>query len=320
MEKALLENFLQTECTSLNFVENLQTFLYSFLPAHVEWDVSAVLDYVAEFFGADLQQYEKQCETLGDFADFDINASSMKAMLFFRLTSAIFSVDEKTALKLHDAVSSLLAICLHPACTIGKGAVLFDAANCKVDKNVAIGENFTCFGNTIITDSVKQNKKVGQKLVVGDACTFYSCTVLGAINIGDDVVINRNCVVLDSVESGKIVSIINQLQITKNEKRSKMPSQTLIVYGIVPKFKNTFVIIGEGFYNPTVLIKIKDIKDVEHSITYWDKNKIIVKIKNTTPFNSFAVKQNKIVLLVHNNKLIVINSFALTKVLTSLSK
>ena len=111
------------------------------------------------------------------------------------------------------------------------------------------------------------------------------------------------------------VSIVNQLQLTK--RINTLPSQKLTIFGVVPKFKNCIKILGEGFYNPTVLIKLKNEKTINYQITFWDKNKIIVKFKNKA-LTSKDLVGIKLIVLSNADKVIVLNSFGLNKTLLSL--
>ena len=85
----------------------------------------------------------------------------------------------------------------------------------------------------------------------------------------------------------------------------------------MPKFKNCIKILGEGFYNPTVLIKLKNEKTINYQITFWDKNKIIVKFKNKA-LTSKDLVGIKLIVLSNADKVIVLNSFGLNKTLLSL--
>lgn len=186
--------------------------------------------------------------------------------------------------------------------------------------NVYISDNVTIENDCTIGSNVSLgNYKNKDAIHIGNNVTLHSgVKVFGVVNIGDNVEVSPNCIVLEDVDKDKKVEIVNQLQVTENQSKNYLPSQQMLFYGIYPKFKNTFVIIGEGFYNPTVLLKVKD-KSINYNITYWDKNKIIVKIKNSTPFSEDTAKKVKLILLCRDNKIVVLNSLGLEKTLISLS-
>ena len=97
-----------------------------------------------------------------------------------------------------------------------------------------------------------------------------------------------------------------------------MPSQQMYFYGLYPKFKNGFVIIGDGFYNPVVMLKNKN-KSLDYKISYWDKNKIIVKLKTSSPLTLQEASATKIIILCRGCKLAVLKSQGLVKALTTLA-
>ncbi len=115
-------------------------------------------------------------------------------------------------------------------------------------------------------------------------CILNKNVKVAFCNIGEGCEICENAIVRENILDHSEVKIINQCQITKKEK-SYIPSQELIIYGLVPKYKNTLTIYGDGIYNPKVIIRSGD-KKIESQIEYWDKSKIILKLKG------FLEKQN----------------------------
>ena len=217
------------------------------------------------------------------------------------------------------AVKTLIDI--HPAAKIGKQFFIDHGANTVIGATCEIGERCTIFHDVILgSKNVKANENVKRHPTLkNDVTVCGGARILGNITIGNNVFIAPHAVVLDDVEDNQQVLIVNQVQITKNMQYSYLPSQKLIVYGIVPKFKNSVYILGESFYNPTVLIKLKNNKELNYSVTYWDKYKIIVKFKNTTPLDKDTTKGAKLIILNNNNKVIVVNNIGLEKALTTLT-
>lgn len=130
--------------------------------------------------------------------------------------------------------------------------------------------------NTIDTDNniLSNDKKL---YVIDKKCIIKSGATIKFCILGQNVIVNENCIVRENIISDSVVDIVNQLQIV-NTPNTYIPSQMLSVYGLVPKYKNILTIFGEGIYNPNVIIRDGN-KKVSSEIEYWDKNKIIVKIK-----------------------------------------
>lgn len=108
-------------------------------------------------------------------------------------------------------------------------------------------------------------------------CIINNSAKVSFCDIGIGCEICENAIVRENVPSGAKVNIVNQHQIVVREK-TYIPSQELTIYGLVPKYKNTLTIYGEGIYNPNVIIRYAD-KKVISEVEYWDKTKIILKIK-----------------------------------------
>lgn len=218
-----------------------------------------------------------------------------------------------------EKVASQTGIDIHPQAIIGEQFFIDHGVGIVIGATTIIGKCCNIFNNVILgSKNVKTAKQTKRHPTLKDNVTICAgCRVLGDITIGNNCFISPNAVVLDDVPDNTHISIINQLQLSKNGNR--LPSQKMIVYGVVPKFKNSIKILGEGFYNPTVLIKLKGEKQLNYNIVYWDKNKILIKIKNTTPFEHNSVSGAKIVILSNADKVIITQSYGLTKTLTTLS-
>lgn len=188
-----------------------------------------------------------------------------------------------------------------------------DVINCnriKISGKVLIGEQCTLFSNVSISGNI---------IIKNNVTLCENVHIPKDVTIEDNCIIERNCIVLENLEKNSVLKIITQQQI-KQRYGNSLQSQKVYVYGIVPKFKNTFIILGEGFYNPTIFIKLKNEKTLNYTITYWDKNKIIVKIKSFFKFTNKQVDNVKVTLFSNSEKLIILNSVGLEKCLLSLQK
>jgi len=235
--------------------------------------------------------------------------------IFYR--SLIETLKEKTFenrdLILNDLTNSCFCktnMYLNFDCKLGGNLDIYNASRFSLNVS-SIGDNCEV-GNNVIVNKKDLELKIKNNVVLKD-----NVVIIGGLTLKDNSKVNENCVLTDSLEEYDEVNVINQLQITNT--KNKIHTKKLEVYGIIPKFKNAFVIIGEGFYNPTVLIKLKNQnKELRYEVDYWDKNKIIVKVKNTTPLINKVVKGLKIVILSNEEKVVILNNFAVEKCLVSL--
>jgi len=189
-------------------------------------------------------------------------------------------------------------------------------------ENVLIDKGFKIYNNVVICNGVKLidktyglfDKKV--TFIKSNTIINNNVKIYANSNIGEKVEIGDGCTIRENISDNSIVSLITDLQIKKSKLSSRIPSQELNVFGVVPKYKNTFVIYGEGFYNPKVKL-LSDSYNVETEISYWDKNKIIVKIKS---FNIKDFLKNMLILFSNGQRIVLSNNIGLQKTLKNLQK
>ena len=288
-------------------------------------------DYVYSTFMLDAEfivQKDPSLNTIEDLINAKTKASI--ATYLYRIANFFYYADlslDQVALRaackqLMQECLSLTTIDIHPAAKIKKGFFIDHGANVVIGETCEIGEFCNLINNIILgSQNVINAKSIKRHPTLKDHVTVCAgARILGDITLGNNVFIAPYAVVLEDIEDDQKVIITNQLQLTKNSNLACLPSQKLVIYGVVPKYKNSLVIMGESFYNPTVLIKLKGAKTLTYQITYWDKNKIIIKIKNDKPFDKESVEQAKIIVLSNSNKVVLLNNIGLTKTLTNLSQ
>lgn len=191
---------------------------------------------------------------------------------------------------------------------IGENFNIFSSKNIYIENGVCIGNDVT------LANNIKIGNKKTKPRILNNVKICDNVNIFGNIIIGNNVEIKHGCYITDNIEDNQTISIINQLQLVTKTTKNYLPSQTLIVYGIIPKFKNTIQIVGEGFYNPIVNFKNCS-QNLDYSITYWDKNKILIKFKNTKPIFCDHVICS---LLCNHVKINILNSVGLTRALENL--
>lgn len=228
-------------------------------------------------------------------------------------------VSETVARNFMEMVAVNTSIDIHPLAQIDIGFFIDHGVNVVIGSTCVIGKHCNLFNDVVLGSKNVINPQTGKRHpTLKDNVTICAgAKILGDITIGNNCFVSPQAVVLEDVPDNTHVSIVNQLQISK--KINCLPSQKMVVYAVVPKYKNILKILGEGFYNPTVLIKLKNDKTLNYAITYWDKNKILIKIKNTTPFNLHSTHGAKIIILSNADKVVVTQSYGLTKLLTNLN-
>ena len=224
---------------------------------------------------------------------------------------------QKLAREFMEQVAVDTGVDIHPQARIDEMFFIDHAKNIVIGATTLIGKRCNLFNDVVLgSKNVKSSQNIKRHpTILNDVTICAGARVLGDITIGNNVFICPQAVVTDNIPDNTTVSIVNQLQLTK--RINTLPSQKLTIFGVVPKFKNCIKILGEGFYNPTVLIKLKNEKTINYQITFWDKNKIIVKFKNKA-LTSKDLVGIKLIVLSNADKVIVLNSFRLNKTLLSL--
>lgn len=294
LSKSEYEKYLKELFVNVDYVQELSDYAYF---KFVQW-----VDFILSKYALDKTQ--------------EIS-SNKNYLVFIFFRSLIETLKEKNFenkdLVLNDLTNSCFCktnMFLNYDCKIGNNLDIFNSSRFSI--------NVTSIGNNCeIENNVIANKKDLELIIKDNVRLKQNAVVIGGLTLDNNSVVCENCVLTDSLCEYEEAKIINQLQITNT--KNKINPQKLEVYGIIPKFKNAFVIIGEGFYNPTVLIKLRNQnKELKYEVDYWDKNKIIIKIKNTIPMLSKVVKGLKIVILSNSEKVVILNNFAVEKCLVSL--
>ena len=243
--------------------------------------------------------------------------SSKNYLIFMYYRALIDTLRKETFENKEFVLNDLTNVCfcktnmfLNYDCELGKNLDIYNCAKFSICAS-RIGNNCEIFNNVIV------NKNNQELLIMDNVKLKQNCVVVGGVTLNNNSVVNEFCVVTDDLSDYEEAKIVNQVQTTST--KNKINTKKIEIYGVVPKFKNSFVIIGEGFYNPTVLIKLKNQnKELRYEVDYWDKNKIIIKIKNTSPLSKSVVKGLKIIILSNDEKVVILNNFAVEKCLLSL--
>lgn len=177
---------------------------------------------------------------------------------------------------------------INPSAKISHGLVIDHGFHTKIavdNEGVVIGEtceigkNCTILnGVTIGASDVNKGKKNGRRHPkIGSNVTICAnARILGAIEIGDNVMISPFSVVTHDIPNNCKVSIVNQLQIEK--KNNFEPN--IILYGLIP-FNDNFLISGTNLLGCEVFLCDSDTLS----------NEICVDIKRITENTiEFAIK------------------------------
>lgn len=197
---------------------------------------------------------------------FDEDSSANEAKNYFYLLAR--KISEDAAIR--------TGIEINPSAIIDQGLVIDHGFRTKIavdNEGIVIGE--TCEigkdctilnGVTIGAYDVNQGEKIGRRHPkIGSNVTICAnVRLLGAIEIGDNVMISPFSVITHNVPSDCKVSIINQLQI----ERIKNSNAGIVIYGIIP-FGDKFLISGENLLGCDVFLCDSDTLKDEFSVDIY---------------------------------------------------
>lgn len=189
-----------------------------------------------------------------------------------------------------------------------KGCFNYIGSGYVFDKCVVVGNNNGFYDKNY--GVIDKNIKIGECTIFHNDCKVYD-------EIGKHCEVCDGCVVRERVPNDTVVKVRNNIQTKTSKNITILNSQKLMCYGCVPKYKNTLVIYGEGFYNPKIKFVIP-YGGVDFSLSYWDKDKIILKINDVKMLKDDC----RVTLVVFSRglRISIINDFGVQKVLKNLKK
>ena len=133
----------------------------------------------------------------------------------------------------------LTGVEIHPGARIGKGFFIDHGMGVVIGETTEIGNNVTLYhgvtlgGSTVFSKSGKNTNKrhptLGNDVIVG-----AGAQILGPINIGDNVKVGANAVVLKDVEANQTVVGVPAHAVEKSKKEPK----GFMAYGVCPTDKD----------------------------------------------------------------------------------
>ncbi len=272
------------------------------------------IDGVWDTFLVDASYVSRSDPSIEDIDDLlDSAPKSLIATLFYRLSHKVYSTSKSKARRISEYGSLLTGIEIHPGAEIVAPLFIDHGYKIVIGQDVKIGPRCRIFQGCVLGATTKEKDTERRHPTIGaDVTLCPGCKILGGITIGDNSFISPDCVVLDDIPAGTKVSNVCQLQFQASVVRNTLPRQKLIIYGAIPKWKNTLVIEGSGIYNPTILVKCRT--KLTYHIDYWDKNKIILKFEPKEVSHE-DLHRTKIVILSRSDKVILAHCYALYEVL-----
>ena len=125
--------------------------------------------------------------------------SGLHALLFYRVSHLLYLSGHKTIARMVSQTARFLTgIEIHPGAKIGKGLFIDHGAGVVIGETAELGDNCTLYQGVTLggtgKDTGKRHPTLGNNVMVGSGAK-----VLGPMEIGDNVKIAANAVVLDAI-------------------------------------------------------------------------------------------------------------------------
>lgn len=167
-------------------------------------------------------------------------SSGLHAIIMYRLCHALWKRNFKlTARVVSQMTRFLTGVEIHPGARIGKGFFIDHGMGVVIGETTEIGNNVTLYhgvtlgGSTVFSKSGKNTNKrhptLGNDVIVG-----AGAQILGPINIGDNVKVGANAVVLKDVDANQTVVGVPAHAVEKSKKEPK----GFMAYGVCPTDKD----------------------------------------------------------------------------------
>ena len=288
--------------------KQIENLFYLYLPKE-EWDdigmitdiKKQVIDEICMRVGDDLIALREKDPAANELEYVFNSYLSFRAVVYYRMANAIYY--EKTLEEIkRRQISRLISeeakvkthVEIHPAAQIGKRFVIDHGVGSVIGETAIIGDNCYLLQGVIIGSRRIANNKPGKRhpTIGNNVQIGGGARILGPINIGDDVVINPNCVVTTNIPSQTVVSISNQMQIMYNKDREKV-----LIYGVIPKSNDKIEIHGRNLTKPRVYLVDENnsiILGVQLEVTTIEDSVICLTIKFTEEKKSPECKKMNI--------------------------
>lgn len=128
---------------------------------------------------------------------------SVHALIAYRISNKLYKYKLFFLARLVSQISRFFTgIEIHPGATIGKGLFIDHGMGVVIGETAEVGDNVTIYHGVTLGGTGKHKGKrhptIGNNVIIGSGAK-----VLGPINIGDNVKIGANSVVLKDIESDK---------------------------------------------------------------------------------------------------------------------
>ncbi len=168
---------------------------------------------------------------------------------------------------------------IHPAAEIGENFIIDHGTGTVIGERTHIGNNCMILNDVILGSAFDPTISAEDRhpTLLDNVKVYSGARILGNIVIGNGCVIGTKCIVKKSIPDNTVVSIVNQLQLSRGKGIEK-----IAIYGIVPENNNKLLIYGKNLPCGSAL-KIEVVSDEDIiinnvNVKILDKSNHLIKI------------------------------------------
>lgn len=175
---------------------------------------------------------------------------SFRAVYYYRIANFLYRKAKNcpidwfgiSARRLSEVGKVVSGIEINPGAKIGKRFIIDHGVSTVIGETAEIGDDcYVLQGVTLGARGISGNPIVKRHPTIGNNVQIGGhVQIIGDITIGDNVFISPNSCITTNIPNNTRVSIVNQLQIVKNEYY-----KGYMVFGVVP-FENQLLVYGKG--------------------------------------------------------------------------
>ena len=184
-------------------------------------EIDKNLQRILDFFVSDVSAAFNKDPAAHSILEVLTSYPGIKAILMYRIAHFFWKIGMPFAPRyLSEIARELTGIEIHPGAEIGKDFFIDHGGGVVIGETAIIGDNVTIYQGVVLggtlSDPVKRHPTLGNNVVVGTGAKL-----LGPINIGDNVKIGANSVVVSDVPLNSVVVGVPGKIIARNGQKIK---------------------------------------------------------------------------------------------------
>ncbi|MFX1438165.1 MAG: serine O-acetyltransferase [Promethearchaeota archaeon] len=168
-------------------------------------EIDIYLQKILDFFISDVNVAFNKDPAAKSLIEVLTSYPGIKAILLYRIAHFFWKMGMPFIPRyISEIARELTGIEIHPGAEIGSDFFIDHGTGCVIGETTIIGNNVTIFSGVVLggtnIDPVKRHPTLGNNIVIGTGAK-----VLGPVNIGDNVKIGANSVVVTNVPPNSVV-------------------------------------------------------------------------------------------------------------------